>query len=987
VFIKGDKVDNKLEKNKFLESIILMYREGEISENALTKIKNLYYKEHMDIQLEKTLSEEFIVKKQNPIDSDQSRVLKDVEVSDSLITADANKKNINPYQSEIYKRNNPFVHNTLSSNNNNKINKRNEQGSKSKEQNITIILSLGIILILLAGIILATSTWDLMSNGFKTATLSMISILFFIMSNFTEKKLKIIKTSFAFWILGILFLPVILLSIGYFGLLGNYLSIDGEGRYIYGIISAIICSVFFSYSIKKYKKSEFTWIALLDIQIIYWFILQHFEISYNNQILMLIIYTVLLTGVYYKLAHNKIIYDFVVKAMKWYALINLIINSLQVLGNVIYTIFMKIIGQPIDFFQGMIMVCGIIILSGIITFWTYEFKFRGSILSIGALILALEMICVVFKVQIDEPLYYLIMHIGLLIIYGIFYYWNNFRCLNYIKFGTDLIVIATMASLDIISIVTLKPVYTVLLLYILTTVIIVTSRKEKDSFYLPLLKYGVPCTFFIENFFTFKIFGLMDNLFSIKRFHEGLVFIIMDIAIIYGISFILQLRNKGDYKTYLYNGHVFLGLTYIYSMLFQVDRMIVEGTIIILAAICLWRAESTLKIRIYLYGLLTMITILLFDLEIFLKLSDTGVCILESQNLLLLMSLFLTIVWWLSSELWREYLSIYLYGIYSIGFLSSLGLNNFQRIDYMLVSFIIIGTIIMWIFLDRIKKNILMPIPIVSFWILSFRIIYYYSDISQIVASIIVAFILIIIGYVVYRINKNILVQDLLSFNIFAGLSLLNSVLISFESSVLYGYNIITLMIVGFFLLYSSRFLENSFLKKALSIACVLFNYSAYGRLILELNFIDKFKLEFLLVPSIVILKLIVDHYFEKKASYCSVISTTWYCIVGFILLFFNSENNEFHAITFCALCIISIILGFKIQNKLYFLGGVSFLIVGVFLNTLSFWLSIPWWIYLLVGGALLIFFASKNEFGKSKDNEKNKAHKIFEMIRKWDSK
>lgn len=979
-------MDNKLEKNKFLQSIVLMYKEGEISENALTKIKNLYYEEHIDIQLETTLNEEFIMKKQYSIDSDQNSVLKNVDVSNRLDTEDTNKKNMNAYRSEIYKRNNPFVHNTLSDNNN-KINKRNEQGNQSKEQNITIILSLGIILILLAGIILATSTWDLMSNGVKTVTLSMISVMFFIMSNFTEKKLKIIKTSFAFWILGILFLPVILLSIAYFGLLGNYLSIDGEGRYIYGIISAVICALFFSYSIKKYKKSEFTWITLLDIQIIYWFILQHFELDYNTQILMLIIYTVFLTGVYFKLARNKTIYDFVIKAMKWYSLINLVINSLQMLGNIIYTIFMTAIGQPRGIFQGIIMVCGIIIISGIITFWTYEFKFRGSILSIGALILSLEMICVIFKVQIDEPLYYLIMHIGLLIIYGILYYWNNFRSLNYIKFGTDLIVIVTMALLDIISVVTLKPIYTALLLYILTTVIIVTSRKEKDSFYLPLLKYGVPCTFFIANLFTFKIFRLMDDLFSIKRFHEGLIFIIMDIAIIYGISFILQKRNKGDYKTYLYNGHVFLGLTYIYSMLFQVDRMIVEGTIIIVAAVCLWRSESTLKIRAYLYCLLTMITILLFDLEMFLELSDTGIAILEPQNLLLLVSLFLTIVWWLSSEPWQEYLNIYLYGIYSIGFLSSLVLNNFHRIDYMLTSFIISSAIIMWIFLNRIKKNILMPIPIASFWILSFRIIYYYNDISQIVASIIVAFILIIIGYAIYRINKNILVQDLLGFNIFAGFSLLNSVLISFESAIPCGYNIITLMIFGFFLLYSSRFLDNSFLKNGLSIACVVFNYSAYGRLILELNFIDKFRLEFLLVPSIVILKLVIDHYFDKKTSYCSVISTTWYCIVGFILLFFNSENNEFHAITFCALCIISIILGFKTQNKLYFLGGVSFLIVGVFLNTLSFWLSIPWWIYLLVGGTLLIFFASKNEFGKSKDNEKNIADKILEMIRKWDSK
>lgn len=129
------------------------------------------------------------------------------------------------------------------------------------------------------------------------------------MSRFTEKKLKIIKTSFAFWILENLFLPVILLSVSLFKLLGTYLSVGGEGRYIYGIISCAICLIFFGYSIRKYKNSAFTWITLIDSEILYWFILKQINFSYNVEILMLLMYTLFLTGIYHKLHKKQNAYD------------------------------------------------------------------------------------------------------------------------------------------------------------------------------------------------------------------------------------------------------------------------------------------------------------------------------------------------------------------------------------------------------------------------------------------------------------------------------------------------------------------------------------------------------------------------------------------------------------------------------------------------------------------------------------------------------
>ena len=132
--------------------------------------------------------------------------------------------------------------------------------------------------LLLAGIIFGTTTWDVINNIVKVIMLFGVSTLFFAISIFTNNKLKIEKTSFAFWILGVLFLPILLIAIGFFQLLGDYLSIYGEGRYIYGIISTIICLPFFLYSAKKYKNTYFIWVSLINTALLYTFI----SVSYTH---------------------------------------------------------------------------------------------------------------------------------------------------------------------------------------------------------------------------------------------------------------------------------------------------------------------------------------------------------------------------------------------------------------------------------------------------------------------------------------------------------------------------------------------------------------------------------------------------------------------------------------------------------------------------------------------------------------------------------
>lgn len=131
-----------------------------------------------------------------------------------------------------------------------------------RDRNITLVLVLGVLFVMLAGTIFATSNWSLFSSALKTALILLVAVLFFGVSLLAEKKLRIAKTAFAFWVLGALFVPVIFLSIGYFELFGRWLSLRGDGNYVLGLISMAASALVYGYSTQKFNNRIFAWMTL-----------------------------------------------------------------------------------------------------------------------------------------------------------------------------------------------------------------------------------------------------------------------------------------------------------------------------------------------------------------------------------------------------------------------------------------------------------------------------------------------------------------------------------------------------------------------------------------------------------------------------------------------------------------------------------------------------------------------------------------------------
>lgn len=105
------------------------------------------------------------------------------------------------------------------------------------------LFGIGILLVLMAGAIFATTTWAILPAAGKIAVLMMTVSVFYVAAFIAKKKLDLNNTSITFYILGSMFIAVINIAAGYFGWYGDYYTYDGGGILLIWSISALISSL------------------------------------------------------------------------------------------------------------------------------------------------------------------------------------------------------------------------------------------------------------------------------------------------------------------------------------------------------------------------------------------------------------------------------------------------------------------------------------------------------------------------------------------------------------------------------------------------------------------------------------------------------------------------------------------------------------------------------------------------------------------------
>ena len=124
---------------------------------------------------------------------------------------------------------------------------------KSSNKNTAILIT-GAILIVLSAIVFLTSTWNVIPNILKTMVLVLLTFVFAGASKIAKTKLKLEKTASTFYYIAISYIPIVFISISIFKLFGEYLSIYGQGKYIYYAFSCLATALIYWCESKRSDK-------------------------------------------------------------------------------------------------------------------------------------------------------------------------------------------------------------------------------------------------------------------------------------------------------------------------------------------------------------------------------------------------------------------------------------------------------------------------------------------------------------------------------------------------------------------------------------------------------------------------------------------------------------------------------------------------------------------------------------------------------------
>ncbi|MGV2938947.1 hypothetical protein AB5I83_05100 [Mesobacillus sp. LC4] len=218
-----------------------------------------------------------------------------------------------------------------------KVNRKNQpivrpkkSAEEIRERNISWSLSLGVIMLLIGGLFVATSNWETMTPFMKTGSIALVSGLFYGIAYMSYKVLKIDKTAFAFVILGSLFLPIFTLSLGWFELLGSYLSFYGEGRFILGAISSSVLIPIYGFLANKLSSRVFVWFSFITVSITAAYLLKAIGLQTDGFYLGLVVFNTLLLASYHQLKKKDVLSLFTAE-LALYAQANLVLSTLLML--------------------------------------------------------------------------------------------------------------------------------------------------------------------------------------------------------------------------------------------------------------------------------------------------------------------------------------------------------------------------------------------------------------------------------------------------------------------------------------------------------------------------------------------------------------------------------------------------------------------------------------------------------------------------------
>lgn len=851
-----------------------------------------------------------------------------------------------------------FTNKNNDTTNNNNINFYNQNGSIKKEKEKTcgfqLMLSIGVFLIILASIIFATSTWKLYSNFIKVLILGGETLLFFVLGILLKYVFKVKKTGNALTLISTILLPTTFLCAGYFNLFGNLFSLTGKYSTLFLSVTFLMEALvtLIRKNIIKSNKYLFSLICFFSgIFLLIYGIIKNVCLTFviTSFILMLI-----------NIFKNKIFNN-----LKEFNIFNILVSIIFTFAY-FYFSFNQLFSNNL-LLEKLYLVFFIISLS--LNFIISRPK-DNEVLNIFSVLY--ETMLVIWFVMFSKNLLTssFAFVISGLISYIVYYISNN----NYVK-TTSVIVSYIQGFLGIFIIcfakecVIMAPIIS--FIYIVLTFI---GSLNKD-------KLKIINIIFEPIYLIMLAIGILIQPFIIKNIKAIDVIMVINACLIIAtiVSTIRKNKVKNCYLIILIIGLFIQSLcSYFSSVMYFVTAFIIYLLLIIyslmskdefsknlLDALCILSLSSVL-IGLNKYTLISSLitTILLIIFAILNKTNN------------------------------KKYLYLSLVSIPIIMIISNLSFNYSIKKDLSMIILIPSLLILTRKFLNALKENDKIVLEFI-----------FISALALSITSPSIMFIYLILLYVVaLLLKKEYTLSSKTYFNYLIFFSIISFLNVSADKlDNLYMIGIITLLVINqilFRILYEKRNIIfeafhsiislvliiclinnlgfNNFISSIISIILFIILYLIYADermkytvisfVVYPLNLLlktidanvikDILSLFIYMIPITLLLRKV----FNVEEDVSNIIEGVILSLM-FVMFIFNINLQV--GLTLGIISVLSIIIGLVFKYKSYNITGYVTLVLTVIIQTFELWGKMPWWVYLLITGIILVVLAALRESKK----------------------
>ncbi|WP_105617799.1 hypothetical protein [Vallitalea okinawensis] len=841
-----------------------------------------------------------------------------------------------------------------------------------RNRNITVILSIGVMMVILAGLIFATSSWNSFTNGAKVIMLCLFSLFFFGISHITDKKLHVHQTASAFWFLGCISLPIVVLALGALGLLGESLTLASKGRFWLLSLVTLVGIPINVYSSIKFKNTLYAWFSYLFLVLFGLFLFPALRIPREWIFLFVAIFHGLLT--YYVLRNkSNERYHYLVKAYIDLAPILIMITSYTSLIIKDGTLGSADLsnGAFVVFGIGFIVLAIDYMLLSIVVQGTYAEKVSGYLspilIAIGILIAS--------RIGDDEYISFnsfILFGLGCML-YGI-YLFAPLKLIEKYKPAYGICAMFLILMGWITALADEMFVLQLVLALIVSVILYITYLLKENEIIRWFIKISLPIILALGIFVSVHEIiyePLNDYFISVSL---GVVLLITT-----GIGLLLRYLNKkraleDDISAAFWPVSLFMSFIGILALIYEnnfmntqdIQLIILPFSMLLIYFYHFIRSKITKVPNMYiiLVTLFIILNQLLLIMDIQLPLI---------LNLISLYGVGLMIVAYIVKHQWKRWIYYFALILSVVGLLlMGMDIPYEGGLTGMWNFFIIVimcGILIVSLHKFRMSYLNIIPLAIFAIMIMEYLDLLITTPWLYIASVIVIVYLLIFLGRWQYiKVDKlkryKLEWYSLISFILLLGLF---TDVIKEEYMVL---RIITaLSFVIFFGAQIRRYTHKGAIKlfKGLTWASgliglfTIYEYMSIPHLIET----ELYVLPIFLTASLIIHFLYKEHYAKLKYLEYSLLTITT------LILFLDiMPDKTFEGILFGGLMIGMIIIGFYKKQRFYFISAIVFLGLDVIYFTKTFWLSIPWWVYLLVAGLFLIIFASINEYKKSKKKD-----------------